>query len=77
MYLNSSNKLNHVLCEAMKSFKTSTFWLPECWLMKTRTPFSAIAGVAEMLKPNPGDVETIDGDERGDVEVEAQSGEKL
>ena len=59
MYLNSSNKLNHVLREAMKSVKTSTFWFPECWLMKTRTPFSAIAGVAEMLKPNPGDVETM------------------
>ena len=44
----------------MKSVKTSTFWFPECWLMKTLTPFSAIAaGVAEMLKPNPGDVETM------------------
>ena len=44
----------------MKSVKTSTFWFPECWLMKTLTPFSAIAaGVAEMLKPNLGDVETM------------------
>ena len=44
----------------MKSVKTSTFWFPECWLMKTLTPFSAIAaGVAEMLKTNLGDVETM------------------
>ena len=27
--------------------------------MKTLTPFSAIAGVAEKLNPNPGDVETM------------------
>ena len=43
----------------MKSVKTSTFWFPECWLMKTLTSFSAIAGVAEKLNPNPGDVETM------------------
>ena len=50
--------------------KTSTFWFPECWLMKTLTPFSAIARVAEMLKPNRRDVETMDDDDQGDVEAQ-------
>ena len=42
------SKVNHV-CHTWSNEQgqiveqSSTFWFPECWLMKTRTPFSAMA----------------------------------
>ena len=45
--------------------RTQTFWFPECWLMKTRTPFSAIA----LSRTNLGDVGARNADEQGDVKT--------